>query len=141
MRQRRARGGSCRRSRPPRGGKPRKDDIPVMVINPSCEQLALVPEASGGWRNATLEGFAALGFVQPTRDFPPTITEAEAEISEEYLIVTVTGYLPDMPDQEWAIKAARTRTRPSPAAQRPRRLVRDQIPAHAAGSRRSPRRV
>jgi hypothetical protein len=88
-----------------RDDKPRKDDIPVMVINPSCEQLALVPDASsGGWRNATLEGFAALGFVQPTRDFPPTITEAEAEISEDYLIVTLTGYLPDMPDQEWAIK-------------------------------------
>ena len=87
-----------------RGSKPRKDDIPVMVVNPSCEQLQLVPDGSGSWRNATLEAFTMLGFIRPNGQFPPTIADAEAEISGDYVIVTLTGYLPDMPDQEWAIK-------------------------------------
>jgi hypothetical protein len=88
-------------------GKPRRGDIPVMVINPSCEQLQLEPGPAGGWRNATVEAFAALGFAQPNDKFPPTVHDVEAEISGDYLIVTVTGYLPDAPDHEWALKPPR----------------------------------
>jgi hypothetical protein len=88
-----------------RGSKPRKDDLPVMVVNPSCEQLHLVPDGRGGWRNATLEAFTPLGFARPGKDGPPTIGDAEAEIIDGYLIVTVTGYVVDAPDQEWAVKA------------------------------------
>ena len=42
-------------------GKPSATDIPVMVINPSCEQLLLERDDTGAWRNATLDEFAALG--------------------------------------------------------------------------------
>ena len=86
------------------GSKAGNDDIPVMVVNPSCEQLQLVPDASGGWANATLEAFTTLGFTRPNGNFPPTTADAEAEICGEYLLVTLTGYVPDAPDQEWAIK-------------------------------------
>ncbi|WP_329260760.1 hypothetical protein OG417_25010 [Actinoallomurus sp. NBC_01490] len=85
--------------------KPQDYDLPVMVINPSCEQLQLIPNSSGGWRNATLEVFTTLGFAPPDGNFPPTAREVEAEVSGDYLIVTVTGYLPDNHDHEWAIKA------------------------------------
>lgn len=86
------------------GRKPRKDDFPVLVVNPSCEQLQLIPDSTGGWRNATLEAFTPLGFVPPSSGFPPTISDAEAEIADGYLIVTLTGYVEDAPDQEWAVK-------------------------------------
>ena len=50
-------------------GKPRRSDIPVMVINPSCEQLQLTRDASGAWRNATVEAFTGLG-LSPARRAP-----------------------------------------------------------------------
>jgi len=40
---------------------PGPHDFPVMVVNPSCEQLLLEQDSAGGWRNATLDEFAELG--------------------------------------------------------------------------------
>lgn len=48
------------------GKGPRARDIPVMVVNPSCEQLLLERDDTGGWRNATLDEFAALGLAPAT---------------------------------------------------------------------------
>jgi hypothetical protein len=88
-------------------GKPRRSDIPVMVINPSCEQLQLAQDVSGGWRNATVEAFIDLGLARPDRHLPPIVSDMEAEIDGDYLIVTVTGYIPDAPDHEFALKPPR----------------------------------
>lgn len=88
-------------------GKPRRSDIPVMVINPSCEQLQLAQDVSGGWRNATVEAFTDLGLTRPDGHIPPVIGDMEAEIDGDYLIVTVTGYIPHAPDHEFALKPPR----------------------------------
>jgi hypothetical protein len=88
-------------------GKPRSSDIPVMVINPSCEQLQLTQDASGGWRNATVEAFIDLGLTRPDGRLPPVVNDMEAEIDGDYLIVTVTGYIPHAPDHEFALKPPR----------------------------------
>jgi hypothetical protein len=85
-------------------GKPRRSDIPVMVINPSCEQLQLARDVSGSWRNATVEAFTGLGLTRPDGHIPPVIRDMEAEIDGDYLIVTVTGYIPHAPDHEFALK-------------------------------------
>jgi hypothetical protein len=85
-------------------GKPRRSDIPVMVINPSCEQLQLAQDVSGGWRNATVEAFTGLGLTRPDGHIPPLVGDMEAEIDGDYLIVTVTGYIPHAPDHEFALK-------------------------------------
>lgn len=42
------------------GRDPRPADIPVLVVNPSCEQLLLQRDATDTWRNATLDEFALL---------------------------------------------------------------------------------
>ena len=73
------------------GKGPRTRDIPVMVVNPSCEQLLLERDGAGGWRNATLDEFAALGLVRATENIPPCIEEMQAELRGEQLNVTVTG--------------------------------------------------
>jgi hypothetical protein len=85
--------------------EPSPEDFPAMVVNPSCEQLRLMPDGSGGWRNATLEGFGKLGFVPGNGKFPPHIEEVEAEIVGDKLTVTLTGYVPDTPDFEWTVQA------------------------------------
>ena len=61
------------RRRVPRQARPEPGarDFPVMVVNPSCEQLLLERDGTGGWRNATLDEFAALGLRPATGDFPP----------------------------------------------------------------------
>ena len=79
-----------------------------MVINPSCEQLQLARDVSGGWRNATVEAFTNLGLARPDGHPPPVIRDMEAEIDGDYLIVTVTGYIPDAPDHEFALKPPNT---------------------------------
>jgi hypothetical protein len=88
-------------------GKPRRSDIPVMVINPSCEQLQLVRDASGRWRNATVEAFAGLGLTRPDGNAPPNVRDMEAEIDGDYLVVTVTGHIPHAPDHQFALKPPR----------------------------------
>lgn len=85
-------------------GTPGRDDIPVMVINPSCEQIQLRPGPDGQWRNATLDAFAVLGFRPPDGQFPSTLHDLEVEIVDGYLLITVTGYLPDTVEHEWAIE-------------------------------------
>jgi len=87
--------------------KPRESDVPVMVINPSCEQLQLSRTASGAWRNATVGAFSALGFTRPDGQLPPAVRDVEAEIDGGYLIVTVTGYIPHAPDHEFALMPPR----------------------------------
>ena len=88
-------------------GKPRRSDVPVMVINPSCEQLQLVRDESGAWRNATVAAFTGLGLTRPGGDPPPVLRDMEAEIDGDHLIVTVTGYIPHAPDHEFALKPPR----------------------------------
>ena len=85
-------------------GKPRRSDIPVIVINPSCEQLQLAQDPSGAWRNATVEAFTGLGLARADGHPPPAVRDMEAEIDGDHLIVTVTGYIPHAPDHEFALK-------------------------------------
>jgi hypothetical protein len=76
-------------------GQPSIRDFPVMVINPSCEQLLLERDATGGWRNATLDEFIALGFRPPDGDLPPHVPRFRAALDGDQLTVTIN---PDTPD-------------------------------------------
>lgn len=83
--------------------KPSEKDIPVVVVNPSCEQLLLERCADGQWRNATLDSFAALGFTAATGGFPPLISGAQAELSGKTLAITAPcGPLGE--DYRWEIE-------------------------------------
>jgi hypothetical protein len=70
-------------------GKPSTHDFPVMVINPSCEQLLLERDDTGGWRNATLDEFAGLGLRPATGEFPPRIHQICADLRDDRLTVTI----------------------------------------------------
>ena len=69
-------------------------DFPVMVVNPSCEQLLLERDAVGGWRNATLDEFIAIGFRPPNGDLPPHVTRIHAALDGDRLTVIIN---PDTP--------------------------------------------
>ena len=58
-------------------GKPRHSDIPVIVINPSCEQLQLIRDASGTWCNATVDAFTGLGLTRPDGHPLPAVRDPE----------------------------------------------------------------
>ena len=64
-------------------------DFPVMVINPSCEQLLLEHDSAGGWRNATLDEFAELGLRPATGDFPPPTRQIRVDLRDDRLTVTI----------------------------------------------------
>jgi hypothetical protein len=83
---------------------PGRSDIPVMVINPSCEQLLLARQDTGSWRNATLDDFAALGLIPGPGKSPPLIRRIQAEMSEGRLDVCVTADLPAL--HRWVIEPA-----------------------------------
>jgi hypothetical protein len=76
-------------------------DIPVLVVNPSCEQLLLARDA-GGWRNATLDGFTALGMSQADGSFPPVIAQIHATMLGDQLDVTVEEGMPVR--HEWPLE-------------------------------------
>jgi hypothetical protein len=82
-------------------GKPGAHDFPVMVVNPSCEQLLLEHDAAGGWQNATLEGFAELGLRPATGDFPPRTRQIRADLRDDRLTVTIGAGTPG--GHTWAI--------------------------------------
>ena len=69
-------------------------DFPVMIVNPSCEQLLLERGTTGGWRDATLDEFIALGFRPPDGDLPPYILRLRAALDGDQLTVTIN---PDTP--------------------------------------------
>jgi len=69
--------------------EPGARDFPVMVINPSCEQLLLEQDGTGGWRNATLDEFTALGLRPATGRFPPRARQIRADLRDDRLTVTV----------------------------------------------------
>ena len=69
--------------------EPGTRDFPVMVINPSCEQLLLEQDRTGGWRNATLDEFTALGLRCPTGRFPPRARQICADLRDSRLTVTI----------------------------------------------------
>jgi len=70
------------------GADPGARDFPVMVVNPSCEQLLLERDGTGGWRNATLDEFAALGLRPATGKFPPRARQIRADLRDDRLTVT-----------------------------------------------------
>ncbi|MEU0594598.1 hypothetical protein [Streptomyces ardesiacus] len=83
-----------------------RTDIPVMVVNPSCEQILLQPADVGTWGNGVLEPFKQLGFIPGGKKPPPPVEEVEAFLSNEYLIVRVSRNILDhLPEQEWVIEA------------------------------------
>jgi hypothetical protein len=86
-------------------GKHGRDDIPVMVVNPSCEQLQLRRTDAADWSNAILEPFKDLGFIPGGKTPPPRAKEVVAHLSDQYLIVRVSRRFPDLPEQEWVIEA------------------------------------
>ena len=69
--------------------EPGARDFPVMVINPSCEQLLLEQDCAGGWRNATLDEFTALGLRCPSGRFPPRARQICADLRDDRLTVTI----------------------------------------------------
>ena len=81
--------------------KPSAADIPVMVINPSCEQLLLEQDDTGGWRNATLDEFISLGLRPATGNFPPHIHQIRADLVGDRLTVTINADSPA--GHTWAI--------------------------------------
>jgi hypothetical protein len=83
-------------------GKPRRGDIPVMVINPSCEQLLLARHDAGSWRDATLDDFAALGLTPASRKLPPHIAQVQAELDGPRLDIAATAAPPGR--HQWAIE-------------------------------------
>ncbi|MFF9309520.1 hypothetical protein ACF1BS_01250 [Streptomyces sp. NPDC014748] len=83
-----------------------RKDIPVMVVNPSCEQLLLQRADASTWVNGVLEPFKQLGFIAGGKTPPPLVEEVEALLSDEYLIVRVSkDFLDHLPEQEWVIEA------------------------------------
>jgi hypothetical protein len=70
-------------------GKPGTHDFPVMVVNPSCEQLLLEHDGAGGWRNATLDEFTALGLRPATGAIPPQTRQIRADLRDDRLTVTI----------------------------------------------------
>lgn len=84
-------------------GKPSTFDIPVMVANPSCEQLLLEQDETGGWRNATLDEFASLGLRPVTANFPPHIHQIRADLTGDRLTVTINADSPGLAGHTWAI--------------------------------------
>ncbi|MFL4907338.1 hypothetical protein ACJ6WF_30085 [Streptomyces sp. MMS24-I2-30] len=81
-----------------------RDDLPVMLVNPSCEQLQL-RRTDTSWINATLEPFKELGFIGGGNTPPPRVEEVAAYLYGEYLIVRVSRRFSDLPKQEWVIEA------------------------------------
>jgi hypothetical protein len=84
-----------------KAGKPGARDFPVMVVNPSCEQLLLERDGAGGWRNATLDEFAALGLSPATGNFPPPTRGIRADLRDDRLTVTIGADSPG--GHTWAI--------------------------------------
>jgi hypothetical protein len=70
--------------------RPSRADIPVLVVNPSCERLILDRDGKGCWRNATLDPFVTLGLRSATTDFPSVTSQIRATLDHERLTVTVT---------------------------------------------------
>ncbi len=82
-------------------GKPRASDIPVMVVNPSCEQLLLEQDNQGAWRNATLDEFTAIGLRPATGKLPPHIRQIRAGLAGGRLTVTLNADSPA--GHTWAV--------------------------------------
>jgi hypothetical protein len=80
---------------------PGTHDFPVVVINPSCEQLLLEQDGAGGWRNATLDEFAKLGLRPANGDFPPPTRNIHADLRDDRLTVTIGADLPGR--HKWAV--------------------------------------
>lgn len=80
---------------------PSEHDFPVMVVNPSCEQLLLEQESAGGWRNATLDDFAELGLRPGTGGFPPRTRQIRADLRDDRLTVTIGADSPG--GHKWAV--------------------------------------
>lgn len=66
-------------------------DIPVLVVNPSCEHARLARTAGGGWRVTTLDGFEQAGFVVADGRPPQPVPAAQATLDGERLTVTVSA--------------------------------------------------
>ena len=84
-----------------KAGKPGAHDFPAMVVNPSCEQLLLEQDGAGGWRNATLDEFAAHGLRPATGNFPPQTRQIRADLHDDRLTVTIGADSPT--GHMWAI--------------------------------------
>ena len=85
----------------PAAETPGTRDFPVMVINPSCEQLLLEQDGAGVWRNATLDEFTVLGLRPATGDFPPPTRRIRADLHDDHLTVTIGA--DSLPGHAWAI--------------------------------------
>lgn len=72
-------------------GEPSDTDLPVVVINPSCEHLVLRREKGGGWQDVTLTRFRRLRFAAPNGEFPGQARHASARLTGDRLTVTTTG--------------------------------------------------
>ncbi|GAA2773953.1 hypothetical protein GCM10010470_02190 [Saccharopolyspora taberi] len=70
------------------------DELALIVINPSCEQLLVQKGAFGRWRNATLDMFIDLGFKASTGTFPGMTDTVEAQLDGNRMTVKVVADLP-----------------------------------------------
>lgn len=71
--------------------QPNIADLPILMINPSCEQLRLT-RTNTGWRNTTLEPFAALGFDKPSDRLPRKIRHARVRYTNGHLVFRTTKH-------------------------------------------------
>jgi hypothetical protein len=79
--------------------------IPVMVVNPSCEQLILRRTQAGTWDNSTLDDFSKVGFVHPSGTVPPVVRAAKAHLAGDQLTVEVTTASASREISEWSLRS------------------------------------
>lgn len=72
--------------------EPSDTDLPVAVINPSCEHLALRRQGAGDWQDITLGRFRRLRFASPTGEFPRQARHASVQVAGDRLTITTTGH-------------------------------------------------
>jgi len=70
-----------------------EDAVPLMVVNPSCEQLMIQRPAIGRSRNVTLDIFTAIGFKSSTGTVPDLVDTMEARLDGNRLTVALTAKL------------------------------------------------
>ncbi|GAB7048487.1 hypothetical protein [Catenuloplanes indicus] len=73
------------------GGEPSDTDLPVAVVNPSCEHLVLRHEKGGDWQDVTLSQFRHLRFTAPNGQFPRQARHTSARVTGQRLTITTTS--------------------------------------------------
>lgn len=71
--------------------EPSDTDLPVVVVNPSCEHLLLRRQGAGDWQDVTLARFRHLRFSGPNGRFPRQARHASVQLDGDRLTIKTTG--------------------------------------------------